>query len=131
MASYVGCCGLGLYLLYGPDYAFRDWLVTTAMSTLDHQYYCQWFYSDQEIASVFDRNYLEEPDESTNPDLVQVLPPVPTTFYENEYEEAVLEHEEGAIYKMIQFEVNGCKAYLAVIYDPSRVGITVTRKVGS
>ena len=32
--------------------------------------------------------------------------------------------------KIINFEVNGCKAYLAVIYDPSKVRVTTTDKIG-
>ena len=117
-------------LLYGPSPEFKDWLVTTAMNTKDHKYYCQWFYNDKEIDEVFSRNYIEEPDEST--DDTPVTPePEEKIEYENEYEEAILTKEEGnEDYKIITFDINGCKGYLAVIYDPSLVKVTTTDKIG-
>ncbi len=49
---------------------------------------------------------------------------------ENEYERAVLERGLEEDYKLITFEVNGCTAYLAIIYDPSMVRVTTTNKIG-
>ncbi len=126
----IGCASL-LFLLYGPFTGFKDWLVTTAMATMNHQHYCQWFYSDSEIKEVFNRNYIRETGESTNVDLIEVNGgSVNVETYANEYEREVLEHEEGAIYKIINLEVNGCKGYLAVIYDPSKVSVATTKYVG-
>ena len=34
---------LDLFLLYGPYKGFREWLVTTAMTTMTHQYFATWF----------------------------------------------------------------------------------------
>ena len=42
----IGCL---VFLLYGPYNGFRDWLVTKAMTTLNHQYLATWFYSDERI----------------------------------------------------------------------------------
>ena len=33
----------GGFLLYGPFSGFRDWLITTAMTTMTHQYFATWF----------------------------------------------------------------------------------------
>ena len=38
-----------LFLLYGPWSGFRDWLITTAMSSMRHQYLATWFYDDKTI----------------------------------------------------------------------------------
>ena len=126
-----GCLGFG-YLLYGSSTEFKDWLVTTAMNTKDHKYYCQWFYNDKEIAEVFSRNYIQEPEGSTDDTPIQQSEPVEEKVtYANEYEEAVLKKEAGVDdYKIINFQVNGCQAYLAVIYDPSTVRVTTTDKIG-
>ena len=130
---YLLCESFCLVLFYGPDKEFRDWLITTAMATMNHQYYCKWFYSEKEIEEVFSRNYIEG---STDEDLIQPTPEeVPEEepeeeTYANEYEEAVLKREEGTPYKLIQFKVNGCKAYLAIIYDPSKIHVTVTKYIG-
>ena len=44
--------GSGLFLLYGPWGNFRNWLITTAMTTMNHQYLATWFYSNQTIQTV-------------------------------------------------------------------------------
>ena len=131
MTVYILGCIIFCVLLYGPYSGFRDWLVTTAMATMNHQYYCQWFYSDEEIEEVFSRNYIKETGESTNTDLIEInTDKVSIETYANEYEKAILDREEGSLYKIINLEVNGCKGYLAVIYDPSKVSVATTNRVG-
>ena len=46
----------GLVLLYGPWHGFRDWLITTSMTTLSHQWMCTSFYSDKTINEVLNNN---------------------------------------------------------------------------
>ena len=125
----IGVCVI-LFLLYGPMNNFRDWLVTTAMNTKDHKYYATWFYSDSEIEEVFKRNFIEEPEGSTDDTAIDIEEKEPIIEYENEYERAVLERGLEEDYKLITFEVNGCTAYLAIIYDPSMVRVTTTNKIG-
>ena len=38
-----------LFLLYGPYNGFRNWLITTAMTTMNHQYLAKMFYSNKTI----------------------------------------------------------------------------------
>ena len=131
MSVYVAGCAALIFLLYGPFSGFRDWLVTTAMATMNHKHYCQWFYNDEEINEVFSRNYIQETGESTDVSLIEINSgEVNVDTYANEYERQVLEHEEGQIYKIINLKVNGCNGYLAVIYDPSKVSVTTTKYVG-
>lgn len=133
MTFYIFGCTLLLILLYGPVNDFRDWLVTTAMATMDHKHYCTWFYNQKEIDEVFSRNYTQEPEGSTDSSLINTgdeTKPVVKT-YKNEYERAVLEKDnEDDLYKIINLTVNGCKGYLAVIYDPSMVHVATTDRVG-
>ena len=132
MIFYLTCESICLVLFYGPNHDFRDWLVTTAMATMNHHYYCEWFYSDTEIEEVFSRNYIAEPDGSTDASPLTEMPPVsPDGVYVDEYEEAILKRDPGTLYKIIRFQVNGCNAYLAVIYDPSKVGVTTTKYIGT
>lgn len=135
LAIYTTGCLSFLIILYGPNHAFRDWLITTAMRTMSHQYYCQWFYNEEIIAEVLNNNTIIEVGEDTNPDLVDKdLRPKPDDskepIYANKYEKDVLDHEENALYKIINFEVNGCKAYMAFVYDASRVTVGVSRYFG-
>ena len=121
-------CTTFLFIIYGPIDNFRTWLITTAMATMNHQYYCKWFYSDELINAVLGENYVGNDGTSTDPSLI--------TFdkiedYANDYERAVLEHDEDDLYKIIRFKVNGCDAYLAVIYDPSLISVGVSKYIGS
>ena len=69
---YSGICGfiIGLFLLYGPYNGFREWYITTAMTTMTHQYLATWFYSDDAIAEVLEKNKMVEVDAITDPSLV-------------------------------------------------------------
>ena len=124
---YILGCSTFLFILYGPYDNFRTWLITTAMATMNHQYYCKWFYSDDVINDVLNSNYVKESDESTDPNLI--------TFdkdgnYKNEYEKEILEHDKDDLYKIIKFKVNGCDAYLAAIYDPSKISVGISKWLG-
>ena len=127
VAIYALGCSSFLFVLYGPNDTFRTWLITTAMTTMNHQYYCKWFYSDEMINEVLSQNYVSEGDESTDTSLIDFDE---TTVYANEYEKEILEHDEDDLFKIIEFKVNGCDAYLAAIYDPSKISVGVSKYIG-
>ena len=116
-------------LLYGPSNKFRDWLITNAMTTMNHQYLATWFYTDEEIQEVLSRNRVIEVDENTDTDLITVGELEEVTEYANEYERQVLAREEGQEYKIIEIHEDDYDAYLAVIYDPSRVSVATTKNL--
>ena len=120
-------CSSFLFILYGPYDGFRTWLITTAMATMNHQYYCRWFYSDEQIEKVLSLNYVGEGTESSDPSLITFDK---TEIYKDEYEKAVLEHDEDDLYKLLRFKVNGCDAYMAVIYDLSKIKVGVSKYLG-
>ena len=125
----------GLFLMYGPIPIFREWLITTAMTTMNHQYLATWFYSDETIQEVLNKNKVVEIAETTNPDLV-TMPTVVNleeekTEYETEYEKEILENPNNEDYKIIQINGEKYSGYLAVIYDPSRVKVATSSNVGT
>ena len=83
----------GGFLLYGPFSGFRDWLITTAMTTMTHQYFATWFYDDETIQEVLARNRVEETGEITNTNTIKVNKTIQQKEYANEYEKAVLEKD--------------------------------------
>ena len=122
----------GGFLLYGPFSGFRDWLITTAMTTMTHQYFATWFYDDETIQEVLARNRVEETGEITNTNTITVNKTIQQKEYANEYEKAVLEKDpNNDDYKIIEIEGKGYSGYLAVIYDPSRVKTVYTKKLGT
>lgn len=127
LVLYVLGCSAFLFLLYGPYDKFRTWFISTSMSTMSHQYICQWFYSDEEINKVINGNYMVEVNEETNTDLINME----EEKYANEYEKQILKRKKNDKYKIIELEVNGQKAYLAAIYDPSKIKVATSKGVGT
>lgn len=123
--------GSGLFLMYGPYAGFRNWLITTAMTTMNHQYLATWFYSDSTIEEVLASNRIIEPDEDSNTDLINInTDNLNSTIYKDEYDRQILEREEGSLYKIIEIKEKGYEGYLAAVYDPSRIKVVTSRNLG-
>ena len=121
-----------LFLLYGPYSGFREWLVTTAMTTMTHQYFATWFYDEETIKYILDKNKIVEIDETTDVDAITTGKLENVTKYENEYERAILEKDpENNDYKIIEINEKKFDGYLVAVYEPSRVKALVTAKIGT
>ena len=127
---YFVCCNGFLILLYGRNDKFRTWLITTAMQTMNHQYLCKWFYNNDIINQVINNNKVEESGESTDTSLVKHKDKFRKETYKDEYEKEILDVDDDTKYKIIELNVNGCKGYLAAIYDPSKVKVATTDYIG-
>ncbi len=124
--------GVVAFLLYGPYPNFREWLITTAMTTMTHQYLATWFYDDATIQDVLARNSVKEIEETTDPTLTVIMENNGKKEYANEYERQILEKDsEDQVYKIIEIEGKKYSGYLAAVYDPSRVKTVVTKKLGT
>ena len=121
------------FLLYGPYSGFREWIITSAMTTMRHQYLATWFYNDETIQEVLDNNKVHETDENTDTSMIVVNKENEETMqYANEYERQILEKDpEHEDYKIIKIEGKGYDGYMAVIYDPSRIKTVYTSKLGT
>lgn len=122
-----------LCILYYPGTQFKDWLITTAMTTMNHQYLATWFYDEYDVNMVLANNTVVESGEDTNPDLINfTTPDFNQTTYKNEFEREVLTKDEGNdLYKIIDIKRSNFKGKLAVIYDPSKVKLGVSKGSGS
>lgn len=119
-----------LFLLYGPYSKFRDWYITTAMTTMNHQYLATWFYSSETINDVLDRNKMIEINSITDPTLVTTTASTGNTAYANEYEKAILERDPShPDYKIIDIKGDGYSGYLAAVYNPKKIHTLVTSKL--
>lgn len=122
------CLGM-IFLLYGPLPKFRNWLVTTAMTTMNHQYLATFFYSDETIKKILEENKIIEPDSDTNLDIINTNS-IRSTVYKDEYEKEILEHDEGETYKMIEVSGKTYSGYLVAIYDPSKIKLVTSKNLG-
>ena len=123
---------LVLFLLYGPWCGFREWLVTTAMTTMTHQYFATWFYDEETIDYILDKNKIVEIDEETDINAIDTNSNQEKIIeYENEYERAILERDpKNNDYKIIEISEKKFDGYLVAVYDPSRVKTLVTANIG-
>ena len=119
----------GSFLLYGPLPKFRNWLVTTAMTTMNHQYLATMFYSSDKIQEILESNKIIEPKDNTNLSKINTSKII-TGLYQNEYEKEILEHDEKEMYKMIEVSGKGYSGYLVAIYDPSHVKVVTSKNLG-
>lgn len=120
-----------IFLFYGPWHGFRDFWITTAMTTMHHQYLAKWFYKDSTINSVLAKNKVIESTEKINTDLIEIYDGKNNTItYKDEYDKQVLDHEEGAIYKYFKVKGYNFDAHMAVIYDPSKISVVHTKYMG-
>lgn len=120
----------GLTLLYGPWKNFREWLITTAMTTMTHQYFATWFYDDDVIKDVLNRNKVIEIAEDTDTNLINFATGK-ITEYENEFEKQILERDpKNNDYKIIEINKKKFSGYLVAVYDPARIQAVCTKQLG-
>lgn len=121
-----------LFLFYGPWDGFRNFWITSAMTTMNHQYLATWFYDDEEIDKVLNSNVVVENDDVSNPDMIQIKQYTGKTIYKNEYEKQILTKDEGNdLYKVIPISGSRYQGFLVALYDPSRISIATTKYLGS
>ena len=130
----LGVMGLSVsaFILYGPWSWVRERLITTAMTTMSHQYLAQIFFDEDTINEVLANNHVIEIDEDTNPDLIKIDDDNNDKKYSSKYEKDILEKEDGNdLYKVIRINELSYKGYLVAIYKPENVKIGTTTRLGT
>lgn len=126
----VGISGL-LFLFYGPWDGFRNFWITSAMTTMNHQYLATLLYSDETIQKVLANNQIVEIDEVSDSDSIKIRKYSAKTIYKNEYEKAVLTKDPGNdLYKVIPVSGTSYQGFLVAVYDPSRISVATTKYLG-
>ena len=128
-ALYIVFFSCFLFLFYGPINSFKEFWITSAMTTMSHQYLATWIYSDEYIEKVLSKNFVEEVDEVSNPSKI-TFRKYKSVIYRNEYEKEILLHDEDEVYKVINITGSGYQGFVVAIYDPSRVHIATTAYLG-
>ena len=119
------------FVAYGPFSFFRDFIVTTAMTTMTHKYFAYVLYSESMVEEILDNNKVIETEDPTDTSKINIQPIVDTGTYESIYEEQVLKKDEGNdLYKVVDISGSGWKGYMVVVYDPSRIELVFSKKYG-
>ena len=134
-----------LTLFYGPISTFREWWITTAMTTMSHQYLAKWFFDDETINEVLAKNQIEETGETTDTSLIIIENQEEESIeveieYENEYEKQLFAknldkeeyniYAEGEGYRIIEIDGKGYSGYLAAIYNPANIKVATSKYIG-
>ena len=118
-----------LFLAY-TNKKFKSFIITTSMSTMNHKYIARTLYSERIIDKVLSENTIEELDEEVDLNSIQIGTYKKENF-ESEAEEEILKKDENNdLYKLITKKENGKTYYITVIYDPSRISLGLTSKIG-
>ncbi len=124
----LGC----FFVVYGPYSFFRDWFVTTAMTTMSHKYFAYTLYSEKTIEKVLDENKIIESEDPTDTSKISFNADFEKDSYESIYEEQVLKRDEGNdIYKVVDIEGDTWNGKMVVVYDPSKLQLVFSSKYGS
>ena len=130
-SSYIICFLIFIMLFYGPWSSFREFWITSSMTTMNHQYLAKWLYSEKYIKKVLANNSIIEVNEISNPNDIKFRK-YTTTIYRNEYEKDILTKDaNNDLYKVISINENKYQGYLVAIYDPSKISIATTAYLGS
>ena len=112
-----------LFLMYGPISYFRNLWVTSAMTTMSHNYLAYVFFSENQVKNIMSNNTIVESEEDTNTDAIFISNEDPGV-YSSIYEEQILKRNPGNdLYKVIDVSGTGYKGHLLVVYDPSRIDL--------
>jgi exopolysaccharide biosynthesis protein len=119
-----------LFLAYGPFTFFKDFWITTAMTTYTHQYLANVFYNDTTIQKVVSNNYIVESGQDTDTSAITFVTNN-SGVYDSEYEKAILQHDASDTYKVINISGSGYVGWIVAVYDPSRVSLATASNMGT
>ena len=118
---------------YNDD--FKDWLIKTSVGSINYKAVATSIYSEETIDKVMDK---ETKNVDINSDIVDYSDlTYSRVHYANKFDEDILDHEEGQLYKIVHITGTTIGAnyhyegYMAIVYDPSRVTLAVGPKTGT
>ena len=110
---------------------FKNFWVTSAMTTMTHKYWAYTLYSEKTINKIMSENYIEVNTDSVNLDDIVIGDTSAKTHYASKYEKELYTRDDGnEVYKIIRIDEGRYKGYLTVAYDPSDVELAVSSKLG-
>ena len=119
----IGCTFSVAMIYYGPFINIKEMLVTTAMTTLSHQYIVTTFLSDKEIQGIVNKNKIDDSVEKSDVQAITVA----------KVEDSV-ERDQGVkkdeSVKFIDISTDKIKGYVLIVNDPKTISVATTDKVG-
>ena len=104
---------ISLFLLYGPWNGFRDFMITSAMTTINHKHIATIFFSEEAINKVMSNNSTSEIEAVTDTDSINI------------------DKNSGNELVLTEISKDGYKAWMLEIKDPSKVILGVSKYFGT
>ncbi len=101
-----------ILIYYGPFTNLKEMIVTTAMTTMRHQYFATFFLNNEEIEKILQKN---RPDEEIAEQVVEDI-------------QVTSNYTDGITLKDVSSKT--FKGYLLIVDDPSRVKLAVSPRLG-
>jgi exopolysaccharide biosynthesis protein len=124
-------CLIGVFLMYGPISYFRDLWVTTAMSTLNHQWLAKMFFSNDDINSILAKNRTDDTKDETDSNKVTVLDKTPkdnaTQLPSDPSEGERIINGVG----FIRLKTASYEGWVIKVYDPARIHMELSQGYGN
>lgn len=121
-----GVIGFYVVIVSGIFPKLTDLWVCTAMTTLSHKYLATWFFSEERIEEIMERNTVDDSGYSTDVDQVEIKEPEPEINVDSYVEEGYILLEEGLYLKEVSGE--NWKGWLMLTTDPRRIKLEDTRR---
>ena len=102
-------------ICHGPSKAARDLFVSTILETGQMKFLASWYFSEDEILAITDRNGMGKTEEDVNPDLIEI----PTVDENNGNQEFDIDGIE-----LVEISGRSFFAKMLIINDPSRVKLS-------
>lgn len=102
-----------ILIYYGPFTNLRDMIVTTAMTTMRHQYFATLFLSEDKIAQILEKNRPNQDIAQQSVDDIQVS-----------------QNNTDGI-QLVDVSSKTFKGYLLIVNDPSRVKLAAAPRLGT
>lgn len=99
-------------IYYGPFKGLRELIVTSAMTTMSHQYFATWFLDEEEINDIILRNRPQEEIEDQDLNDIQIS-----------------ERKDDGV-ELIDVSTSSFKGYLLIVNDPKRVRLATAPRLG-
>jgi exopolysaccharide biosynthesis protein len=106
-------------IYYGPFKNTRDMIVTTAMSTLSHQYIAKTFLSEETINNIMEKNKVDDKDKYSNDSAIAVS--------SNNSKNVPIYSDKIEIKDVSNGKYKG---YMLIVSDPRRISIATSDKLG-
>lgn len=120
----------------GPFTYFRELYVTTAMTTLSHQYLASMIFSEETIKKIMDKNSIPTQEKKSSLDAIQTFNEYETvtdSIYSPKYDN--IEARSISIQELNKIELVNIKrktfsGYMLIVNDPSRIFLGTPEKFG-